>query len=142
MPLTSDSEIRQLLEQAQTIAVVGYSNSPYRPSNSIARRLQAYGYNVYPVNPTMQSTPDRPIYARLTDIPATIDIVDIFRRSEFVPDVVEAAIAAKAKAVWMQLGIANDEAARRAEEAGLKVVMDRCITSEYSRLAVRPSRHA
>jgi uncharacterized protein len=142
MPLSNDAEIRQLLEQAHIIAVVGYSNRPYRPSNSIARRLKAYGYDVYPVNPTMQSTPDDPIYARLADIPVPIDIVDIFRRSEFVPEVVEAAIAVKARAIWMQLGIVNEEAARRAEEAGLMVVMDRCITIEYARLSVRPARRA
>jgi uncharacterized protein len=134
MPLTRDSEIRQVLEQARTIAVVGYSHNPSRASNGITKALKSFGYEVYPVNPTQQSTPEQQVYASLSEIPVPIDIVDIFRRPEFVPDVVEATIAVRAKVVWMQLGIVNEQAARRAEEAGLKVVMDHCIKVEYYRL--------
>src|SRR5437762_1071478 len=134
MPLTSDSELRQVLEQARTVAVVGFSQKPWRPSAGVARALQSFGLEVYAVNPTQQSTPERRIYTSLSEIPVPIDIVDIFRRPEFVPDVIEAAIAVHAKVIWMQLGIVNEEAARRAEEAGLKVVMNRCLKIDYARL--------
>ncbi len=134
MPLTTDSEIRQVLEEAKTIAVVGYSKHPWRPSTAVARAMKSFGYQIYPVNPTQVSTSPEVIFARLADIPVPIDIVNVFRRAEFVPEVVEAAIAVRAKVVWMQLGIVNREAARRAEEAGLKVVMDRCIKIDFARL--------
>ncbi len=134
MPLTADQDLKRLLEQAKTVAVVGYSNKPDRPSNEVAKALQAAGYAVYPVNPTLQSTETERIYASLADIPVPIDVVDIFRRAEDVPEVVEAAIAVGAKAVWMQLGIVNEAAARRAEEAGLAVVMDHCMKVERRRL--------
>jgi predicted CoA-binding protein len=116
------------------VAVVGYSNKPDRPSHEVTEALKAAGYDVYPVNPTLPSTETERIYATLNDIPALIDIVDIFRRPEDVPEVVEAAIAVGAKAVWMQLGIVNEAAAKRAEEAGLTVVMDRCMKVERRRL--------
>ncbi len=134
MPLTEDRDIKRLLEQAKTVAVVGYSNKPNRPSRDVAEALKQAGYTVYPVNPTLQSTDEERIYAGLADIPAPIDVVDIFRRPEDVPEVVEAAIAVGAKAIWMQLGIVNEAAARRAEEAGLTVVMDRCMKIERRRL--------
>ncbi len=134
MPLTRDSEIRQALEHSKTIAVVGYSNNPWRASHGVAQAMKSFGYTIYPVNPRQESTPRQRIYASLSEIPAAIDIVDIFRRPEYVPDVVEAAIAVHAKVIWMQLGIVNEAAARRAEEAGLKVVMDRCIKIDYARL--------
>lgn len=134
MPLTEDRDIKRLLEQAKTVAVVGYSNKPNRPSRDVAEALKQAGYTVYPVNPTLQSTDEERIYAGLADIPVPIDVVDIFRRPEDVPEVVEAAIAVGAKAVWMQLGIVNEAAARRAEEAGLTVVMDRCMKVERRRL--------
>jgi uncharacterized protein len=140
MPLTSQEDIRRLLEQAKTIAVVGYSNKPDRPSYQIAEALKSFGYQVYAVNPTLQSrsTPEQPIYASLADVPVKIDIVDIFRRSDAVAPAVEDAIGVGAKAVWMQLGIVNEEAAARAEAAGLSVVMDRCIKVEHRRLFPTP----
>lgn len=134
MPLTTDEAIRSLLENSRTIAVVGYSDDPTRPSHSIAHRLIEFGYTVFFVNPTLTSNAERTVYARVADIPARIDVVDIFRRPNDVPEVVEDAIAAGARAVWMQLRIVNEAAARRAEEAGLQVVMDRCIKVEHTRL--------
>jgi predicted CoA-binding protein len=131
MPVTRDEDIRRILEQSKTIAVVGYSNKPHRASNEVAHALERFGYEIYPVNPTLVSTPERRIYASLAEVPVPIDIVDVFRRAEDVPPVVDAAIAAKAKVVWMQLRIVNEEAARRAEEAGLTVVMDRCLKVDH-----------
>jgi uncharacterized protein len=136
MPLTQDSEIKQLLEGTSTIAVVGYSDRPDRPSNSVAHALQEAGYSVYLVNPTLQSETEK-IYSNLAEIPVKIDMVDIFRRPADVPPIIEEAIAVGAKAVWMQLGIRNDEAAERAEQAGLKVVQDRCLKVEHRRLRDR-----
>lgn len=138
MPLTSHADIGQLLTEARTVAVVGWSNKPDRPSYDVAQALQSYGYEVYLVNPTIKSLTNQVVYASLADIPVPIDIVDIFRRPEDVPEVVEAAIAVGAKAVWMQLGIVNEEAARRAEAAGLKVVMDRCMKVEGRRVFRQP----
>ncbi len=134
MPVTRDEDIRRILEQTKTIAVVGYSNKLHRASRDVAHALRRFGYDVYAVNPTIASTPDDPVYARLSDIPVPIDIVDIFRRAEDVPDVIEAAIAVHAKVAWMQLGIVNEEAAHRAEEAGLTVVMDRCLKVDHMQL--------
>lgn len=134
MRLTTDEEIRQLLQEAQHVAVVGWSPKPDRPSHEVAAYLKAHGYTVYPVNPTAQGTPEQPVFANLSDIQVPIDVVDVFRRAEDVPEVVEAAIAAGAKAIWIQLGIVNEEAAQRASEAGLKVVMDRCMKIELERL--------
>lgn len=133
MPLQSDAEIKALLEKTKTIAVVGYSNKPDRPSYGVAHAL-AKNYKVFFVNPTLKSTPEETIYAKLSDIPEPIDVVDVFRRAEDVPAVVEEAIAVKAGAVWMQLGIVNEEAARTAEAAGLQVVMDHCMKVEHWRL--------
>lgn len=137
MPLENALDVKRVLEAAKTIAVVGYSDNPARASNDIAHMLKQVGYEVYLVNPTLDSTPDQPIYPSVQAIPVKIDIVDIFRRPEFVPEVVEDAIQAGAKVIWMQLGIVNDDAARRAEEAGLEVIMDRCIKVEYRRLVTR-----
>ncbi len=138
MPLTTDEQIRQLLEQTKTIAVVGYSSDPTRPSHEVAQALKAAGYRVYPVNPTLKPTAEEPVWARLSEIPEPIDVVDIFRRAEDVPEVVETAITAGAKAIWMQLGIVNEQAAKRAEQAGLKVVMDHCMKVEHRRLVRKP----
>lgn len=134
MPLTADADIRRLLEESKTIAVVGWSPKPDRPSHEVAAMLERVGYDIYPVNPIVKSVETPTVYAQLADVPVPIDIVDVFRRAEDVPEVVEAAIAAGAKAIWIQLGIVNEEAARRAEEAGLTVVMDRCMKIEYNRL--------
>ena len=136
--MLSDAEITRLLERAQTIAVVGLSDRPDRPSHSIARFLQQQGYRVLPVNPYLRGPVlgEQP-YASLRDIAERVDIVDVFRRSEFVAGVVEDAIAIGAGAVWMQLGVVDAAAAHRAEDAGLEVVMDRCIAVEYRRHGVK-----
>ncbi len=134
MPLETDAEIKTLLENARHIAVVGYSTDPARPSHGVAQQLRRFGYQMSPVNPTVKGVPDETIYPTLADVPGPIDIVDIFRRAEAVPEVVEEAIRVGAKAIWMQIGIVNEEAAQRAEAAGLQVVMDRCIKIDYWRL--------
>ena len=132
--LTADKDIRELLTTAHTIAVVGLSNNPSRASYGVSRYMQREGYTIIPVNPGLKEALGARAYPDLHSIPGPVDIVNIFRRPEFVPDIVEAAIAIKAKAVWMQLGIAHDAAARRATEAGLQVIMDQCIMIEHSRL--------
>jgi predicted CoA-binding protein len=136
--LTSDQEIRELLTAARTIAVVGISDDPERDSYMVAEFLQRQGYRIIPVNPRLVNLNIQVLgekaYATLRDVPEKIDIVDIFRRPETVMPVVEDAIAAGAGAVWMQLSIVNEEAAARAEAAGLNVVMNRCMAVEYRRL--------
>ncbi|KPL85478.1 CoA-binding protein [Herpetosiphon geysericola] len=126
------SDIKQLLSNAKTIAVVGLSNKPDRASYGVAEYMQRAGYRIIPVNPVLTEPVlgEQPV-ASLRDINEPIDIVDIFRRAEDVPPVVEEAIAVGAKAVWMQLGIVNQEAAAAAEAAGLEVVMDKCIKVEH-----------
>ena len=124
----------ELLRDAKTIAVVGVSSRPDRPSNEVARYLIDAGYTVYLVNPTESEIFGQPVYASVRDLPETIDIVDIFRRPADVPPVVEDAIAAGARTVWMQLGIVNEEAASRARGAGLEVVMDRCTKIEHRKV--------
>jgi predicted CoA-binding protein len=139
--LTSDQEIRELLTAARTIAVVGISDDPERDSYMVAEFLQRQGYRIIPVNPRLVNLNIQVLgekaYATLRDVPEKIDIVDIFRRPETVMPVVEDAIAAGAGAVWMQLSIVNEEAAARAEAAGLNVVMNRCMAVEYRRLMSR-----
>src|SRR5579872_1950132 len=125
--------IAQLLESARTIAVVGLSSSAMRPSHGMAEYLQRAGYKIIPVNPNETEVLGERAVARLEDIREKVDIVDIFRRSEFVPEVVESAIAIGAKAVWMQEGVIHEAAAERARAAGLMVVMDRCILKEHAR---------
>ena len=127
----------ELLQSARTIAVVGLSSKRYRPSFGVADYMQHAGYRIIPVNPREREVLGETSYPDLDSIPEPIDIVDIFRRSEFVPDIVEAAIRKGAKAVWMQEGVAHDAAARRAEAAGLFVVMDRCILKDHRRLQFR-----
>lgn len=129
-----DREIRQLLETSKTIAVVGLSDKPDRDSYRVAEYMQRQGYRIIPVNPTVDAVLGEKSYASVSDIPEPVDIVDIFRRPDAVGPVVEDAIAAGAKAVWMQLGIENEEAAEAAEAAGLQVVMDRCMKIEHARL--------
>jgi predicted CoA-binding protein len=133
--MLSEGEIRNLLKETQTVAVVGMSDNPMRDSNGVARFLKRNGYNILPVNPNLHNPVigERP-YASLRDIRQPIDIVVIFRRSEFVPEIVEDAIAIGARAIWMQLGVINVTAAKRAQEAGLQVVMDRCMAIEHRRL--------
>jgi hypothetical protein len=122
------------MRDAHTIAVVGVSSNPDRPSNEVALYLQEHGFTVYMVNPRETEVLGQPAYASVRDLPEPVDIVDIFRRSPDVPPVVDDAIAAGAKAVWMQLDIVHEEAAALAREAGLEVVMDRCTKIEHAKL--------
>ncbi len=140
MPLTTDDDIRALLEGARTIALVGASDRPDRPSYGVMATLQRHGYRVIPLNPaiTGEHLHGEFVFRDLSQLGDPIDIVDIFRRSEAAGEIVDQAIAAGAKAVWMQLGVVNDAAAARAEEAGLKVVMDRCPAIELRRLNIAP----
>jgi predicted CoA-binding protein len=135
----NDQEIAQLLSTARTIAVVGLSGNPDRPSFGVAQYLQSKGYRIIPVNPTIDSVFGEKSYASLSEIPekvdVKVDIVDVFRRSEFVPALAEEAIAIGARCLWLQLGVIHEEAARRARDAGLLVVMDRCLAVERLRLA-------
>ena len=140
MPLTSDEEIYELLANARTIAMVGASDRPDRASHGVMQFLQDRGYRVIPVNPqiTGQHLHGEFVWRELSQIGEPIDIVDIFRRSDAAGEAVDQAIAVGAKAVWMQLGVIDKEAAARAEAAGLKVVMDRCPKIEIPRLGVPP----
>ena len=132
--MLDDSQIRDVLQTAKTIAVVGHSDNPGRTSYQIARFLRNAGYTVYAVNPTVSEIDGEISYASVQDIPDEIDIVDVFRRSEFLDGVVEDAIAAGAKTVWSQLGVIDDIAADKATQAGLNMVMNRCIKVEHMRL--------
>jgi len=130
----TDEEIKEILKWAKNIAVVGLSDKPGRDSHRVAAYLKTRGYKVFPVNPTIEEALGEKSYPRLEDIPAPIDVVDIFRAPEHVLPIVESAIAIRAKVVWMQLGVVNEEAAERARDGGLVVVMDRCIMEEHKRL--------
>jgi predicted CoA-binding protein len=140
MPLTTDAEIAQLLRDARTIAVFGASDRPDRPSHEVMAGLQAHGYRAIPVNPqiTGEHVLGEYVWRELAQIGEPIDIVDIFRRSSEAGAAVDQAIAAGAKAVWMQLGVIDEAAAARAEAAGLKVVMNRCPMIEIPRLGLKP----
>lgn len=126
--------VSAILHSARTIAVVGLSGKRFRPSYGVAEYLQRAGYRIIPVNPHETAVLGEKCYPDLDAVPEPIDIVDVFRRSEFVPEIVEAAIRKGATAVWMQEGVIHEEAARRAEAAGLTVVMDRCILKDHRRL--------
>ena len=138
MPLTTDADIRELLATARTIALVGASDRPNRPSYGVMAALQRHGYRVIPVNPqiTGEHVHGEFVFRELAQLGDAIDIVDIFRNSAAAGEVVDQAIAAGAKAVWMQLGVINHDAAQRAEAAGLTVVMDRCPAIDIPRLGV------
>jgi predicted CoA-binding protein len=138
MPLTRDEDISELLTNARTIAMIGASDRPDRASYGVMKFLQDHGYRVLPVNPqiTGEHIHGEFVWRELAQIGEPIDIVDIFRRSEMAGEAVDQAIFAGAKAVWMQLGVINDDAAARAEAAGLKVVMDRCPKIEIARLGL------
>ncbi len=118
----------------KTIAVVGISDNPEKPSNFVAKFLEERGYKIIPVNPNLTEWEGKKCYPDLLSIPEKVDVVDIFRRPEAVPPIVDEAIAIKARVVWMQEGIVNEAAAAKAREAGLEVVMDRCMKKEYIRL--------
>ena len=125
----------ELLRDSKTIAVVGLSNKRMRPSYGVSEYMQSQGYRIIPVNPNCGAEVlGEKAYCRLEDIPEPVDIVNVFRRSEFVPDIVDSAIRIGAKVVWMQEGVSHEEAARKAREAGLEVVQDRCILKEHRRL--------
>ena len=126
--------IREILETGHTIAVVGLSSRRFRASYGVSEYMQSAGYRIIPVNPRETSVLGEKAYASLEEVPEKVDIVNIFRRPEFVPEIVEAAIRKGAGAVWMQEGVVHEEAGRRAEEAGLDVVMDRCVLKEHRRL--------
>jgi predicted CoA-binding protein len=132
----SDPDIRSLLKSARTIAVVGLSANPARDSFRVADYMRLQGYAIIPVNPSITSVMDLSAYPTLESVPGHIDIVNIFRRPEFVPPIVDAAIRLHAGAVWMQLGVGHEGAARKAATAGLTVVMERCIMVEHRRLAI------
>ncbi|MDQ6759553.1 MAG: CoA-binding protein [Acidobacteriota bacterium] len=126
--------IAEMLKNSKTIAVVGLSGSRMRPSYGVAEYMQRAGYRIIPVNPQETEVLGEKCYARLEDVPEPIDMVDVFRRSEFVPDIVDSAIAVGAKALWLQEGVIHEKAAEKARQAGLSVVMDRCILKEHARL--------
>ncbi len=126
-----NDEIKEILTKYKTIAVVGISNKPDRDSYIVAEYLLKNGYKIIPVNPNIDSVFGLKAYPDILSIPDEIDIVDIFRRPEFVDEIVEQAIQKKAKVVWMQLGVVNEKAAKKAEEAGLKVIMNKCIKVEH-----------
>jgi uncharacterized protein len=127
----ANDPITEILKTSCTIAVVGLSNRRFRPSHGVAEYLQSAGYRIIPVNPHESEVLSEKSYARLEDIPEKIDIVDVFRRTEFVPEIVESAIRIGARAIWMQEGVIHPEAAERARRAGVFVIMDCCILKEH-----------
>ena len=131
MTTTTTDPITELLRKAKTIAVVGLSDSPLRASHGVSAYMQSQGYRIVPVNPTVENVLGEDSYSSLLDVKEKIDIVNIFRRSEFVPDVVDQAIQLKVPAVWMQEGVVHEAAAEKARQAGILVVMDRCILKEH-----------
>jgi predicted CoA-binding protein len=132
----SDQDLKQLLAEATTIAVVGASSNPEKSSYGIMRKLQSVGYRVIPVNPREAEVLGERTYASLREIPEHVDIVDVFRRSEDTPPIADEAVAIGAKALWLQSGISNEDAAARAKKGGLTVVMDACIGTLHSLLRV------
>jgi predicted CoA-binding protein len=132
--MMNDNEMTDLLRQAKTIAVVGLSNNPMRASFGVSRFLQRQGYRIIPVNPKETEVLGERAYPSVKDVPDPIDIVDIFRRPARVPEVVDDALQKGARCIWMQEGVVNHEAAKKAEAAGIPVVMNRCILKEMARL--------
>lgn len=132
----SATELRTILSQAETIAVVGASSNPERPSFGVFQRLVQAGFRVVPVNPNETEVLGLKAYATLADVPFTIDVVDVFRRPEHTPDIASEAVRAGAKVLWLQSGIVNEEAAARAKAGGLTVVMDSCLAVQVSLLRV------
>jgi len=133
----ADAEIAQILQQAKTIAVVGISHKEDRDSHKVAKYLKEHGYKMIPVNPKYTEVLGEKCYPSLQDVPERIDIADLFRNLEAIPGIVDEAIAAGVGTVWMQLGLAHNEAARKAEAAGLRVVMNKCTKIEHYRLCKR-----
>ncbi|RCJ36263.1 CoA-binding protein [Nostoc punctiforme NIES-2108] len=129
-----NNAVREVLIQAKTIAVVGHSNKRHRTSYLIAQFLRQTGYTVYAVNPLIKDIDGQPTYPALQELPEPVDIVNVFRRSEYLPEIVDEAISINAKTVWTQLGIWHQPSVQKAIDAGLNVVMDACIKIEYLRL--------
>ena len=129
-----DRELRALLGGSRTIAVVGLSSKPWRDSYGVARYLQKAGYRIIPVNPKEHEVLEEPAYPSLLDVPEPVDLVDVFRRAEQTPEIARQAVQIGAKALWLQLGIISDEAARIAEAGGLSVIMGLCLMVEHDRL--------
>jgi predicted CoA-binding protein len=127
----SEAERCALLKSVRNIAVVGLSPNPARPSHEVARAMQGYGFNIIPVHPAAVEVLGATAYRHLSDVPLRIDLVNVFRRAEFVDDVVDDCLALKLKALWIQEGIVNEPAAERARAAGISVVMDRCIYRDF-----------
>jgi predicted CoA-binding protein len=132
--MNQDPEMAALLRASRTIAVVGLSHKRSRPSYGVSEYMQNAGYRIIPVNPLETEVLGEKAYSTLEEIPEPVDIVDVFRRSEFVPEIVESAIRIGAKAIWLQEDVVHEQAATRGREAGLTVVMDRCILKEHRRL--------
>lgn len=128
---TTTDPITDLLKKAKTIAVVGLSDSPFRASHGVSAYMQSQGYKIVPVNPTIESALGEDSYKSLLDVKEKIDIVDVFRRPEFVPEVVDQAIELKVPVIWMQEGVIHEAAAEKARKAGITVIMDRCILKEH-----------
>ncbi len=128
------TDIESLLRESRTLAVVGLSSKRFRPSYGVSQYMQSRGYRVIPVNPHESEVLGEPSYPALESVPVRVDIVNVFRRSEFVAEIVDSAIRIGARAVWMQEGVSDEAAASRARAAGLVVVMDRCILKEHQRL--------
>ena len=131
MIANANDDIGRLLTNAKTIAVVGLSDSPLRPSHGVSAYMQSQGYRIIPVNPAIRGALGEKAVASLGEIKEKIDIVDVFRRSEFVPEVVDEAIRLKVPAIWMQEGVVHEAAAEKARKAGIVVIMDRCILKEH-----------
>ena len=127
------AEIKALLQRVKTMAVVGLSPKPDRPSFGVSRAMQGFGYRIVPVRPALDSVLGEKAYAKLADIPFPVDLVNVFRESAAIPGVVEEALAINAPAIWIQEGIVHDAGAEKARNAGLTVVMDRCIYKDYMR---------
>ena len=133
MPVTEAEQITELLKTAKTIAVVGLTDSPLRPSYGVTQYMRSQGYRIIPVNPNISEWEGEKAYSSLLDVPEKVDIVNIFRRPDAVPEVVEQTIQIEAPAIWMQEGVVHEVAAERARQAGILVVMDLCILKEHRR---------
>jgi predicted CoA-binding protein len=131
MTANANDEIGKLLKNAKTIAVVGLSDSPLRPSHGVSAYLQSNGYRIIPVNPSIKGALGEKAVASLADVKEKIDIIDVFRRPEFVPEVVDEAIRLRVPAIWMQEDVIHEQAAEKARKAGIFVVMDKCILKEH-----------
>jgi len=127
------NEIKNILKDSKTVAVVGLSDKPYRPSQGVALYLQEQGYKIIPINPNITEALGEKAYTSLKEIPESIDVVDIFRKSQTVGPIVDEAIEVGAQTIWMQEGVLNEEAAQKARDAGLNVVMNKCMMKEHRR---------